>query len=35
MRIVLTSVFVEDQEEALGFYTDVLGFQKKDRKSVV
>lgn len=29
MRIVVTSVFVEDQEKALGFYTDVLGFQKK------
>ena len=29
MRIVVTSVFVEDQEEALGFYTEVLGFQKK------
>jgi catechol 2,3-dioxygenase-like lactoylglutathione lyase family enzyme len=25
----VTSVFVEDQEEALGFYTEVLGFQKK------
>jgi catechol 2,3-dioxygenase-like lactoylglutathione lyase family enzyme len=29
MRIVVTSVFVEDQEKALGFYTEVLGFQKK------
>ena len=29
MRIVVTSVFVEDQEEALSFYTEVLGFQKK------
>ena len=29
MRIVVTSVFVEDQEEALDFYTEVLGFQKK------
>jgi catechol 2,3-dioxygenase-like lactoylglutathione lyase family enzyme len=29
MRIVVTSVFVEDQEEALSFYTDILGFQKK------
>ena len=29
MRIVVSSVFVEDQEEALGFYTEVLGFQKK------
>lgn len=30
MRIVVTSVFVEDQEEALGFYTGVLGFRKKE-----
>lgn len=29
MRIVVTSVFVEDQEEALRFYTEVLGFRKK------
>ncbi|WP_097868726.1 VOC family protein [Streptomyces sp. rh34] len=29
MRINLTSVFVEDQEKALRFYTDVLGFVKK------
>ena len=29
MRIVVTSVFVDDQEKALSFYTDVLGFQKK------
>ncbi len=29
MRIVVTSVLVEDQEKALSFYTDVLGFQKK------
>ena len=29
MRIGLTSVFVDDQEKALRFYTDVLGFQKK------
>jgi catechol 2,3-dioxygenase-like lactoylglutathione lyase family enzyme len=28
MRIALTSVFVDDQSEALAFYTDVLGFQK-------
>ena len=26
MRIKLTSVFVDDQDKALGFYTDVLGF---------
>lgn len=29
MRIVVTSVYVDDQEKALRFYTDVLGFVKK------
>ncbi|GGW95000.1 VOC family protein [Streptomyces lomondensis] len=29
MRIHITSVFVDDQEKALRFYTDVLGFVKK------
>jgi catechol 2,3-dioxygenase-like lactoylglutathione lyase family enzyme len=29
MRIHLTSVLVDDQEKALRFYTDVLGFVKK------
>ena len=29
MRIKLTSVFVSDQEKALQFYTEVLGFAKK------
>jgi catechol 2,3-dioxygenase-like lactoylglutathione lyase family enzyme len=29
MRIVVTSVFVDDQAKALAFYTDVLGFVKK------
>ena len=29
MRIYITSVLVDDQDKALGFYTDVLGFQKK------
>lgn len=29
MRINLTSVLVEDQDKALAFYTDVLGFVKK------
>ena len=29
MRITVTSVLVEDQAKALAFYTDVLGFQKK------
>lgn len=27
-RIAITSVFVDDQEKALSFYTDVLGFVK-------
>ncbi|MEV4556804.1 VOC family protein [Kitasatospora sp. NPDC049285] len=29
MRIHVTSVFVDDQEQALRFYADVLGFVKK------
>jgi catechol 2,3-dioxygenase-like lactoylglutathione lyase family enzyme len=29
MRIVVTSVLVDEQEKALRFYTDVLGFTKK------
>ena len=29
MRIVVTSVFVDDQDKALAFYTEVLGFVKK------
>lgn len=29
MRITLTSVLVDDQEKALRFYTDVLGFVTK------
>jgi predicted enzyme related to lactoylglutathione lyase len=29
MRIKLTSVYVDDQDKALKFYTEVLGFQKK------
>jgi catechol 2,3-dioxygenase-like lactoylglutathione lyase family enzyme len=29
MRITLTSVLVDDQDKALRFYTDVLGFAKK------
>src|SRR5690349_22043424 len=29
MKIRLTSVYVDDQEKALRFYTDVLGFVKK------
>jgi catechol 2,3-dioxygenase-like lactoylglutathione lyase family enzyme len=30
MRIYVTSVFVDDQRKALDFYTNVLGFQKKN-----
>jgi catechol 2,3-dioxygenase-like lactoylglutathione lyase family enzyme len=29
MRIHLSSVLVDDQDKALDFYTEVLGFQKK------
>ena len=29
MRIILTGVFVGDQDEALRFYTETLGFVKK------
>ena len=29
MRIYITSVFVDDQDKALKFYTEVLGFVKK------
>jgi catechol 2,3-dioxygenase-like lactoylglutathione lyase family enzyme len=29
MKIVVTSVLVDDQEKALRFYTEVLGFEKK------
>jgi len=28
LQIKLTSIMVEDQDKALAFYTDVLGFQK-------
>lgn len=30
MKIKLSSVFVDDQEKALKFYTEVLGFKKKN-----
>ena len=30
MRIKLTCVHVDDQDKALGFYTEVLGFVEKD-----
>jgi catechol 2,3-dioxygenase-like lactoylglutathione lyase family enzyme len=29
MKIILTSIFVDDQEKALDFYTQTLGFIKK------
>ena len=29
MKITLASIFVEDQDRALRFYTDVLGFERK------
>src|SRR5690242_11574223 len=30
LKIKLTSIYVDDQDKALRFYTDVLGFTKKD-----
>lgn len=30
MKIIVTSVFVDDQEKALKFYTENLGFLKKE-----
>jgi catechol 2,3-dioxygenase-like lactoylglutathione lyase family enzyme len=30
MRIHLASIFVDDQDEGLRFYTEVLGFEKKE-----
>lgn len=30
MKIVLTSVYVDDQEKALAFYSEVLGFVPKE-----
>ena len=30
MKIILTSVMVDDQDKALKFYTEVLGFVKKN-----
>jgi catechol 2,3-dioxygenase-like lactoylglutathione lyase family enzyme len=30
MKIIVTSVFVDDQEKALKFYTDTLGFEMKE-----
>lgn len=30
MKLVVTSVYVDDQDKALRFYTDVLGFVRKN-----
>lgn len=30
MKIILTSIFVDDQDKALEFYTKILGFVKKN-----
>jgi catechol 2,3-dioxygenase-like lactoylglutathione lyase family enzyme len=35
MKIKLTSVYVDDQEKALRFYADVLGFTKKAQQRAV
>ncbi len=29
IRIIITSIFVDDQEKALRFYTEILGFEKR------
>lgn len=34
MQITITSVFVDDQQGALAFYTDVLGFEVKHNVSL-
>jgi catechol 2,3-dioxygenase-like lactoylglutathione lyase family enzyme len=34
MRINLTSVLVDDQAKAVAFYTDILGFEKKEDVSL-
>ncbi|MDT0723805.1 VOC family protein [Staphylococcus haemolyticus] len=34
MNIIANSIFVDNQEEALQFYTDILGFEKKVDKPV-
>jgi predicted enzyme related to lactoylglutathione lyase len=33
LRIHLSTIYVDDQDKALAFYTDVLGFVKKDDES--
>ncbi|UEP32524.1 MULTISPECIES: VOC family protein [unclassified Burkholderia] len=34
MRIYVTSIFVDDQDKALAFYTDTLGFRLKNNVPV-
>lgn len=34
MKIYITNVFVDDQDKALRFYTEILGFEKKDEVPV-
>ncbi|WP_175669495.1 VOC family protein [Burkholderia ambifaria] len=34
MRIYVTSIFVDDQDKALAFYTDILGFRLKNNVPV-
>ena len=34
MKICLTSILVKDQSQALSFYTETLGFEKKDDSSM-
>ena len=34
MKITLTSVMVDDQDKALKFYTEVLGFQLGSQRNV-
>ncbi|PNZ67420.1 VOC family protein [Staphylococcus croceilyticus] len=34
MEIIASSIFVENQEETLQFYTDILGFEKKEDEPV-
>ena len=29
MKIIVTSIFVQDQDKALEFYSEILGFVKK------
>ena len=30
MKLTASQIFVDDQEKALGFYTNILGFKKKE-----